>query len=365
MRTRSDAPSDLTGSLDYKNLVEEEIEHYSHIEVTEGLREGSVHAHEAWGYWYEYLQKHVWHTSFEDEIVRYCDGVEQPRILSLGCGYGGIELEIARRLRKPFEMIALDLNDGILKEARKRAGEEGLNIRFEAADLNFVDVKEGSFDLVYAHASLHHILNLEHLFWEIYKGLKPDGRFIALDVIGKTQVLFWQENVEFAAQVVREMPQKYKGTITDPYEIIPRYVEPGVQFGMEGVRQEEIEGEILKYFVPVQLFKYCSFMRMICTNPIVGKALNPQSAEDRAYLDELAVLDVKQVEEKKLRPTEMFGTFAKRKDAVFIPPSRPQPSRLANWLSRKQLEARKLLGKLRSHARTLLSRWKPPKSGGE
>jgi hypothetical protein len=76
----------------YKKLVEEEIEEYNGIEVTQDLREGGIHAFKGWEYWFKYLGYRVWKTSLLDEVVSYCDGIKDPKILSLGCGYGGYDL---------------------------------------------------------------------------------------------------------------------------------------------------------------------------------------------------------------------------------------------------------------------------------
>ena len=81
---------------------------------------------------------------------------------------------------------------------------------------------------------------------------------------------------------------------------------------MEGIRQEQIEKLIRKCFSPIKMFKYGSFMRLICTDPVVGPSLNPDVEEDKEYLEHLFNLDVKQVEDGKLRPTEMFAVFEKK-----------------------------------------------------
>jgi ubiquinone/menaquinone biosynthesis C-methylase UbiE len=291
-------------------LLREEIEHYCNVEVTEHLREGGIHAHPAWGYWFEFLQRNLWHTSFENEIRSCCEKITNPRLLSLGCGYGGIDLDIARMLNTPHEIVAIDINGSVFGTAQERAAAEGLNIRFEVGDLNFIEIAEESFDVVYAHASLHHVLNLENLFFRIHRGLKRNGRLVVQDIIGKTQVLFWKPNVTYARRLVRRMPKKY--TVgADPDAIIEPYRRPSVQVGMEGIRQEEIESQIARYFAPVKLFKFGSFMRLICTNQIIGKSFDPGLPEDRAYLEHLFSLDLEQVATGRLRPTEMFGVFAR------------------------------------------------------
>jgi ubiquinone/menaquinone biosynthesis C-methylase UbiE len=191
-----------------------------------------------------------WKTTFSREILSFCKTVANPRILSLGCGYGGIELEIARSLRKPYEIIAVDLNRSILNRAEEEAMTKDFNIRFLSLDLNFVEIRENAFDVVFAHASLHHLLNLEHVFNQIYRGLRENGRLIVQDIIGNTQVLFWKENVDFAIDIVRNMPPQYKPDSLNEQAIIPHYVEPSIQKGMEGIRKEEIESQINKYFTP-------------------------------------------------------------------------------------------------------------------
>lgn len=303
---------DWTKTYDYPRLREEEIEEYSSIEVTENLREGGIHAQKAWGYWFRYLSDRVMKTSLTSEILRFCESVSNPRILSLGCGYGGIELEIAQSLKSAYQITAVDINPGILSRARLEARQRKLNIRFQSLDLNFVEIPEKTFDLIFAHASLHHLLNLEHVFSQIHGGLKDHGRLIVQDVIGKTQVLFWKENVDFAIDLVRQMPREYG----DGIHLTP-YSEPAIQIGMEGIRQEEIESVLSGYFTPIKKFKYGSFMRMICTHPDLGKRLDPDLEADRQYLHSLFELDVRLVEEGKLRPTEMLAVYEKRDSVDF------------------------------------------------
>src|ERR1043166_1030971 len=336
--TTRDVKIDLTRGNQYDRLVNEEIEHYSAIDVTNDLLEGGIFTHDCWSFYFQYLARTLFHTSFDEEVAARANQIDCPRILSLGCGYGGHELSIAAKLRKPFELIAVDLNPKLFGEAERRAQNTGLHIKFIKTDLNFISVPAGSFDLIYAHASLHHILNLEHLFAQIHQGLKDNGRLIVLDIIGKSQVLFWKENVEFAADTIKRMPLRYRPTVGkvlssasmslsrarfvlrylrfDPYSIIPKYVEPAVQVGMEGIRQEEIEPLILQRFTPLKLFKYNAFMRMICTNPYFGSRLHPEIRKDRKYLKKLIELDNQQIASGKLRPTEMFGVFKKTSDAV-------------------------------------------------
>jgi len=318
----TEAVVDLTTNTDYRRLVTEEIDHYSGIEVKEDLTEGGVHAYKAWSYNHEYLNKNIFKTSFWNEVVDHANRHENPRLLSLGCGYGGVDLQVARKLRRPHELIAVDLNPTIFQEALWRAELESLNIKFKCVDLNFVEIHPASFDVIYAFASLHHVLNLEHLLSAIHRGLKDGGRLVILDLIGKTQVLHWKENVEFAAELIRKMPRQYRpGNAPlwkswlqpfDPYSIIPRYTDPSDQIGMEGIRQEEIEHLLDHWFEAEKAFRYNAFMRLIGTNPYLGERLDPDRKADQRFLDRLIELDYQQVQSGKLRPTELLGVYAKR-----------------------------------------------------
>jgi ubiquinone/menaquinone biosynthesis C-methylase UbiE len=309
-------------NVEYERLVKEEIEEYGKHEVTDDLLLGGVHAFKAWAYNFDYLYKNYFKTDVYKEVCRIACRRENPRLLSLGCGFGGHELHVARRLRPGYELIALDLNPSLYTEAQRRAAAEGMNVEFRPADLNFVDFPEASFDVIYAIASLHHMLNLEHLFGAIRRGLKPDGRLVIVDMIGKNQVLHWKENVEFAAKVIRRLPRRYrpragsfwKNWWFDPYLIINRYVEPTEQVGMEGIRQEDIEPLLNEWFVAEKVFRYNGFMRLIATNPYLGARLDPDREDDRRYLEKLIALDYKSVQSGRLRATELFGVFSPRSD---------------------------------------------------
>jgi Flp pilus assembly protein TadD/ubiquinone/menaquinone biosynthesis C-methylase UbiE len=309
--TTQDVAVDWTQAFDYQTLTDEEIDEYSHIEVTEDLREGGIHAQKAWAYWFEYLGARFLKTSLSTEIVSFCNTIEHPRILSLGCGYGGIELNIAGLLDKPFHITAVDLNGQLFSRARQEAKSHGFDVNFMDLDLNYVFIPENSFDLIFAHASLHHLLNLEHVFHQIHRGLKDHGRLIVQDIIGKTQVLFWKENVDRAIEVVAQMPAQYKKGIPDQQAIIAPYAEPAMQKGMEGIRQEEIPTLLESFFTPVKSFRYGAFMRLICTHPELGKRLDPDRPADREYLEELFNLDLQLVAQNKLRPTEMLAVYEK------------------------------------------------------
>ncbi|MFP5288426.1 MAG: methyltransferase domain-containing protein, partial [Thermoanaerobaculia bacterium] len=318
---------DWTKCFGYEKLISEEVEHYSSIEVTEDLKEGGIAANQAWERWYRFLAA-LWRTDFVSEIVAAARGFEAPRLLSLGCGYGGMEVDCARRLSQlggPYEVLAVDVNENLFRGARQEAARDGLRLEFLALDLNFVELEENAFDVVFAHASLHHLLNFEHLFAQVHRALRSGGRLIVLDIIGKTQVLFWPENIRFATDLVARMPERYRrGLAADPQVLFSSYLDGAEQQGMEGIRQEELEEQIGRYFRPIKMHKYNSFVRLICTHPTIALAFDPERAEDQAYLDSMFRLDLEQIAKGALRATEMFAVYEKRPSGE-LPSGEPGP----------------------------------------
>lgn len=60
-------------------------------------------------------------------------------------------------------------------------------------DLNFVTLPAGTYDLVVANSSIHHILNLEHLAFQINDCLAPDGYFFMYDTVSESCFQFSEE----------------------------------------------------------------------------------------------------------------------------------------------------------------------------
>ena len=53
-----------------------------------------------------------------------------------------------------------------------------------------------AFDLVIAHACLHHVRKLDHALRQVAQTLRPDGSFLVYDNIGKTRATEWLEGRE-------------------------------------------------------------------------------------------------------------------------------------------------------------------------
>ncbi|MEV4473145.1 class I SAM-dependent methyltransferase [Nonomuraea salmonea] len=98
-------------------------------------------------------------------------------VLDLGCGTGRLTIPLAGLAK---EVVGLDLCDGMLAVARRKAEEEGADIRFDQGDMCDLPYPDDSFDVVTSTLALMHI-PLEArgtAFAEIARVLRPGGRLL-------------------------------------------------------------------------------------------------------------------------------------------------------------------------------------------
>jgi 2-polyprenyl-3-methyl-5-hydroxy-6-metoxy-1,4-benzoquinol methylase len=129
------------------------------------------------------------------------------KALSVGCGFGEIE-RILRR-RDFCQLIhGVDVAEAAIAAARNTAETEGLHgLTYEVADLNTAEFPAEAYDVVYAHASLHHVFQLEHLLNQIRQTLKPGGLFVVYEYIGPSQMQFPRRDLELADIFLKVIPR--------------------------------------------------------------------------------------------------------------------------------------------------------------
>ena len=103
-------------------------------------------------------------------------------VLDIGCGAGGIDIALVRHHGVGY-VTGLDVEDTVLAHARALIAREQLSSR-----IGLIKVAPGplplppaSFDVVFSKDSLVHISDKQSLMREVFRVLKPGGRFIASD----------------------------------------------------------------------------------------------------------------------------------------------------------------------------------------
>lgn len=120
-------------------------------------------------------------------IITEASKIKGGRVLDLGCGMGALSLEIART---GMNVDGIDVSEKAIEIAKqylmKQSSKEGFGrINYMVGDLNKVTLKPNTYDAVVCWDALHHILNLDHLIVEVKKSLKPGGKLVVLDHIGR------------------------------------------------------------------------------------------------------------------------------------------------------------------------------------
>jgi ubiquinone/menaquinone biosynthesis C-methylase UbiE len=94
--------------------------------------------------------------------------------LEIGAGTGYFSLNLLQ-LGALERVTATDISPGMLATLRDSAGRLGLDVRTVETDAERLPFEDASFDLVFGHAVLHHIPDLERALAEFRRVLRPGG----------------------------------------------------------------------------------------------------------------------------------------------------------------------------------------------
>lgn len=112
---------------------------------------------------------------------------------ALGAGPGAVESYLLAR-HPELRLAIYDISRDSLQRLQVHLDAEApgrAEVREE--DLNFADLPAGKFDLVVSQSSMHHIVNLEHLAFQVNRCLTPDGLFFMRDAVCESYFQFSEE----------------------------------------------------------------------------------------------------------------------------------------------------------------------------
>jgi SAM-dependent methyltransferase len=123
------------------------------------------------------------------------------RVLVLGCGEGWLE----RALVRHYWIAQVDACDFAAEAVDRARALAPPKIDYRVLDLNR-DSIDGSYDVVVAHAVLHHIENLEHAFDQIDRALKPEGTLIVNEYVGPNRFQYGDDVLAIMNALLGALP---------------------------------------------------------------------------------------------------------------------------------------------------------------
>ncbi len=110
------------------------------------------------------------------KLAKALGGEPQPfgDALEIGAGTGYFTLNLAR-LGLIARPVATDISPGMLAALERTAAGLGVAVETVEADAEALPFADASFDLVFGHAVLHHIPDLDRAFAEFRRVLRPGG----------------------------------------------------------------------------------------------------------------------------------------------------------------------------------------------
>ncbi len=139
-------------------------------------------------------------AEFRQETLRHADLQPGQQVLDVGCGTGVLIRLAARMVGDTGEAVGIDPSPAMLQVARRNASADGSRdggvrakqearaeancAMFKVAAIEALPFEAGRFDVVFSSCMLHHLppdVKRAGLA-EVYRVLKPGGRFVIVDV---------------------------------------------------------------------------------------------------------------------------------------------------------------------------------------
>lgn len=255
---------------------------------------------------------------FEVELAKAYDAKprsqdNKARFVSVGAGNADAETRIAKGLlasgRMHFELACLDINETMLARGADHAKEHGVSEHIVLLQADFNDWHpQGHYDAVMANQSLHHVVNLEHLFAAISQAIGDDGVFVTSDMIGRNGHMRWPEALEIVHEFWRELPESHRyNHQLKRHEPLYENWDCSVAC-FEGVRAQDILPLLRTRFGFDTFLAYSNVIDVFVDRGF-GHNFDAQSDADCGMIDRIHARDEQEIMNGTIKPTHMLAVM--------------------------------------------------------
>ena len=131
-------------------------------------------------------------------------------ILEIGCGDASLWRENRERIPENIKIVLSDLSDGMMRDVKRSIGKKDERFRFDVMDAHQIHMPDASVDLLIANHVLFYCEDLQQVFREIKRVLKPDGIFICSTYSGSHMKEISELVKEFDDRIVLSADRLYE-----------------------------------------------------------------------------------------------------------------------------------------------------------
>lgn len=138
----------------------------------------------AWLSWLVELENPLFRSNRAHVIIERLELQPGMKVLDLGCGPGRLTIPMARQVDPQGEVLAIDVQPGMLRRVQEKAHSANLNnIRYLQAALGEGKLEHGQADRALLVTVFGEIPNQKAALQEIFQALKPGGILSVTEVI--------------------------------------------------------------------------------------------------------------------------------------------------------------------------------------
>jgi hypothetical protein len=218
-----------------------------------------------------------------------------------------------------FEITCLELSPYQVERACLEIKARGLDthVVVDKVDLNTWNPAEGIYSGIMAHHSLHHMVELEHIFSATHRSLHALGTFVTNDMIGRNGHMRWPEALHYIERIWAFMPDYLKFNRT-----MNRFDEQFINWdcsneGFEGIRAQDILPLLCEHFEFSHFLAYGGFIDVFIDRSY-GHNFDPNNPKDIALIDFIHELNELTIDHGLIKPTTMFAVMNKNSSAGLL-----------------------------------------------